>query len=99
MPEVTVPRDHGPDVRDIPDHRPWVVHQLGLVHLADHDGMGNPAPPKEPAPCADPEQANAPEALAHGRKDGVVLVREPKAVDRVTLRAESLCDDDRQATS
>ncbi len=96
MPEVFVPGDDGAEVWDVPEGPERVVHQLGLIDLADHDGVVDAEVAEDASPGADAEESDVAEGCAEGGEFGFVLLGEAEAVDGVSHFAEATGDHDRQ---
>lgn len=96
--EVLVPGDDGAPVGDKLHDTPGVMHHV-LFDAADHNGVADAGAAELAAPGADAKDADAAEAGAEGREDLIEVVSEAQTVDRVAHGAESLGDENGQATS
>ena len=96
--QVFIPGSEGGQVGDVLEDPPGIVHQLGFVHFADHDGVVDTQPGEDAAPTANAEEADLPERGAEGGELDVVLVAQAQAVDRVAGGAEGAGDKQWEAT-
>jgi hypothetical protein len=92
--EVLEPHPSGAEVGQVAHEPPGVVHQLGLIDPADHDGVADAPALEGAAPGTEAEDAHFGEGLAELGELGVVLVREAEAVDLVAHVTEALGDHD-----
>ncbi len=97
--QVLVPGADGGEVRDIPEYPPGIVHQLGLVDLADHDGVVDAQLGEDLAPAPDPEETDLPEGGAEGGELDVVLIGEAQAMDGVAGGAQGTRDEQGEAAT
>ena len=99
MTEMCEPRVQRPQIRDVSYQPERIVHQVGLVHSADHDRVVHTHPAEDFAPTAHAEETDIPEGRAQRGQLVLVLAEQAQAVDDVTVGTQPLGDEYRQAAA